>query len=55
MPDISTRLVNDAARAGLVAQGVDVRMAKLYAGRGVSGIYDLNRSEERRVGKECVP
>ena len=42
MPDISTRLVNDAARAGLVTQGVDVRMAKLYAGRGVSGIYDLN-------------
>ena len=42
MPDITTRLVNDDARAGLVAQGVDIRMAKLYAGRGVSGIFDLN-------------
>ena len=42
MPDITTRPVNPAAYQSLVGQAIDPRMAKLYAGRGVSGIFDLN-------------
>ena len=42
MPDIVTRPVNPAAYQSLVDQSVDPRMAKLYAARGVSGIFDLN-------------
>lgn len=42
MPDIITRPVNPAAFQLLVDQSIDPRMAKLYAGRGVSGIFDLN-------------
>ncbi len=41
-PEIATRAVDDTACAALIHQGVDARMAKLYAGRGVSGIIDLN-------------
>ncbi len=42
MRTITTRGVQPDAYAHLIADGVDVRMAKLYAGRGVSGINDLN-------------
>ncbi len=41
-PEIATRAVDDTACAALIQQGIDARMAKLYAGRGVSGIIDLN-------------
>ena len=42
MPEIITRPVDPAAYQSLVDQAIDPRMAKLYAGRGVSGIFDLN-------------
>ncbi len=41
-PEIAARVVDDSVCATLITQGVDARMAKLYAGRGVSGIIDLN-------------
>jgi len=42
MPDILTRRIDPTAYQSLVDQSIDPRMAKLYAGRGVSGIFDLN-------------
>ena len=42
MPDIITRPVNPNAFQSLIDKSIDPRMAKLYAGRGVSGIFDLN-------------
>ena len=42
MRDILTRAVDPAHYAALINDNVDPRLAKLYAGRGVSGISGLN-------------
>ncbi|MFN5993349.1 MAG: single-stranded-DNA-specific exonuclease RecJ, partial [Betaproteobacteria bacterium] len=42
MREILTRSFDPAAYASLVAQNIDPRMAKLYAGRGVSDTFALN-------------
>jgi single-stranded-DNA-specific exonuclease len=42
MRDIITRTVDEAAYAQLIQDGVENRIAKLYAARGVSGIFGLN-------------
>jgi single-stranded-DNA-specific exonuclease len=41
-PIIRTREIDATAYAALTSNAVDSRMAKLYAGRGVSGIFALN-------------
>ncbi len=41
-PEITTRPVDHAAVQTLISSGVDARMARLYAGRGVSDIFALN-------------
>jgi single-stranded-DNA-specific exonuclease len=42
MREIITRTVDEAAHAQLIRDGVELRLAKLYAARGVSGIFGLN-------------
>ncbi|MEI6737284.1 MAG: DHH family phosphoesterase [Pseudomonadota bacterium] len=42
IPEIAIRGVDDSAYALLIRQNLDPRLAKLYAGRGVSGILGLN-------------
>ena len=54
MRAITTRAVNRDAYTHLMADGVDERMAKLYAGRGVSGIFDLNTNLDALLAPQLL-
>ena len=41
MPEIVARPVDEAARARLVAEGIDPRLARLFAARGVAGAAEM--------------
>ena len=44
MPEIVTRERDPAAFDALITAGVDPRLARIYAARGVSGAADLNHA-----------
>jgi single-stranded-DNA-specific exonuclease len=54
MPNIITRQVDPAAYAALKQEGVEARMAKLYAGRGISGIFALNTALEAMLAPSLI-
>ena len=54
MPDIVTRTVNPEYYAQLIKDNVDQRLAKLYAGRGVSGINGLNTALDALLSPQLL-
>ena len=54
MPEITARKVDAAALAALIAAGVDVRMARLYAARGVAGVDALRTDASALVAPQAL-
>lgn len=52
MPEIATRAVDEAVREHLVAAGIDPRLARLYASRGITGAAELASTLHALVAPE---
>ena len=54
MPEIVARKVDAAALAALIAAGVDLRMARLYAARGVAAADALRTDASALVAPQAL-